>query len=105
MADEPTEKPLVEVLPTREGDYSAIASANAPFIYCDGAAVFGHYAGVIHVTLDAVRRMPVADNNSPASDRVITAHLRMSIPAAMSLKNALDGALLMALPTKEGPAN
>ena len=33
-----------------------------------------------------------------STDRVIVAHLRMNIPAALALKAAIEGALLLATP-------
>jgi hypothetical protein len=104
VADEPAVKPLIEVIPSRAGDVSAIASAQAPFIFFDNAAVFGYYNGIVHVTLETGRHTPAADGGI-ATDRVIVAHLRMNLEAAKSLKSALDGALLMATPPPEGHAH
>ena len=100
VTDKPEEKPLVEVIPSRNGDVSALASAQAPFIFCDNAPVFGYYNGIVHVTLEAVRRMPGADGQSVFVDRAITAHLRMNLEAARALRSALDGAILMATPAR-----
>jgi hypothetical protein len=37
---------------------------------------------------------------APIRDRVVVAHLRMSVPAALSLKVAIEAALLLAQPTE-----
>ena len=39
------------------------------------------------------------------NDQVVTAYLRGNIPAAISLRDAIDKALLLAAPTQEGKAN
>jgi hypothetical protein len=97
MAEKSDVKPPVEIIPSVERVISAIASAHAPFIYFEGAPAFGHMNGIIRVTLEAYKDTPIPPE-SVASDRVIVAHLRMNIPAALSLKAALEGALLLAKP-------
>jgi hypothetical protein len=97
MADDPNQKPPVEIIPSVPGSISAIASAHAPFLYFENAGAFGILNGVIRITLDAQRIFP-AEGESVAIDRVVVAHLRMNIPAAMSLKAAIEGALLLAAP-------
>ena len=91
--------PLVEVIPSTQGTVSAIASAHAPFLYFDSAPTFGHVNGIIRVTLEATRDMPTNTEQRVGSDRVVVAHLRMTIPAAQSLKAAIEGALLLANPS------
>ena len=71
------------------------ASAHAPFLYFEDATVSGHTNGVIGITLEA-SRMIAADQGQVHKERVIVAHLRMNIPAALSLKRAIDAALLLA---------
>jgi hypothetical protein len=88
--------PIVEVIPSRADAVSGVASAHAPFLYFDGAPTFGFSAGIVSITLEALRFMSVGPQVT--RDRVIVAHLRMSLPAAQSLKEAIDGALLMARP-------
>lgn len=83
----------VEVIP---GVASTVASAH-PFLYFDSASAFGHMDGVIRITLEALRDMPTP-GSAVSLDLVIVAHLRMSVPAALSLKAAIDGALLLAAP-------
>lgn len=72
-------------------------SANAPFIYFENAVVSGHHFGMIRVTLEAARLM-AAEGSGVFADRVLVGHLRMNIPAAQSLRDSLDRALLMAKP-------
>jgi hypothetical protein len=97
MTDESRTKPqvVVETIPSLEGGISALASAHAPFLYFEQASAIGHLNGMIRVTLEASRDVPMPFGGV-ANDRVIVAHLRMNIPAAHSLKAALEGALLLA---------
>jgi hypothetical protein len=98
MVEETNAKSPVEIIPSIEGGISAIASAHAPFLYFENAPAFGHMNGVIRITLTASRIIP---GDAASQDHVIIAHLRMSVPAAVSLKNAKDGALLLAAPVSE----
>ena len=100
MADDPNPKPPVEIIPSVEGGISAIASAHAPFLYFEEARAFGHLNGIIRITLEAARILATGTGEI-AFDRVVVAHLRMNIPAALSLKAAIDGALLLAAPTPQ----
>lgn len=77
--------------------------ANAPVIYFDGAPCYGSSGGIVHVTLAAGRHL--LEDNQVAVDAVAVAFLRCSIPAARSLKEALERALLMATPRSEGGGN
>jgi hypothetical protein len=98
MADESGPKPpVVEMIPGVAGEVSAIASANAPFIYFDGAANFGFAHGVANITLEALRYTSVG--NQLLRDRVVVAHLRMNAPALQSLKDAIAGIELIANPS------
>jgi hypothetical protein len=104
MPENPDVKPPVEVIPSVAGEISAIASAHAPFLYFEQISAFGHLNGIIRITLEASRDMPAPGNPQAAvADRVIVAHLRMNVPAALSLKAALEGALLMAAPAAGTP--
>jgi len=96
MPDETNPKPPVETIPSVQGGISAIGSAQAPFLYFENAPTFGALNGVIQITLEAQRIFPT--DAGTAVDRVVVAHLRMNIPAAMSLKGAIDGALLLVTP-------
>jgi len=97
MADNADPKTPIETIPSVQGGYSAVASAHAPFFYFDNAPAFGHLNGIIRITLEASRDMPSGDG-LVSSDHVIVAHLRMNMAAALSLKGAIDGALLLASP-------
>jgi hypothetical protein len=103
MSDDTNAKPPVETIPGVEGGISEIASAHAPFLYFDIATNFGFNNGIVNVTLETVRYMSAGQKVT--LDRVVVAHLRMSIPAASSLKAALDGALLLASPAAGSPAS
>lgn len=107
MAEEPTKAPpvLTEIIPSVAGKISAIASANAPFVYFENAALYGLLNGIGQVTLDAQRLSANAVDGAVAIDRVFVAHLRGNLAAIRSLRAALDGVLLMAAPKPEGPEN
>ena len=104
MSDKTNVKPPVEIFPSVTGEISAIASAHAPFLYFEMASAFGYANGIIRITLEAARIMPAPGNPEAAvTDRIIIAHLRMNVPAALSLKSAIEGALLMATPAAGTP--
>jgi hypothetical protein len=79
------------------------ASAHAPFLYFEEAPTFGHTGGVIQITLEAASLH--GTHEAVAFERVIVAHLRMNIPAALALKAAIDGALLLAQPSQSTSKN
>src|SRR5262249_51000581 len=83
-------------------EISAVDSAHAPLLYFDPVRVVGHNHGVIRITLEALRDLP-ATGNRPRADTVIVAHLRMNVPAAQTLKAAIDTALLLAAPPAAAP--
>jgi hypothetical protein len=101
MADNTDPKSPVEVIPSTRGGISAIASAHAPFIYFESAPIFAFTNGVIRITLEASRDLP-GPGGEVTTDRALVAHLRMNVPAALSLKAALEGALLLARPSPPG---
>jgi|EndMetStandDraft_8_1072994.scaffolds.fasta_scaffold04926_5 hypothetical protein len=73
----------------------ALASNQAPFVYFDGVITHGVNHGVIQLELAA--RTVVPDGKGGATSEVVmTAHLRCSVDAAASLRQALDHALLLA---------
>ena len=57
MPDKPavTAPVVTENIPASAGQISAIASANAPFVYFDSASPFGLLNGIAQVTLEANR--------------------------------------------------
>ena len=97
MADDPNPKPPVETIPSVQGGISAIGSAHAPLLYFEEASAFGILNGVVRITLEAHRIFPT-EGEAAAVDRVVVAHLRMSAPAAMSLKASTEGVLLIEAP-------
>jgi hypothetical protein len=78
-------------------------SISAPFIFYEVAPVFGFTNGVINLTLSANRSWVTADGVQ--NEQVVVAHLRGNIQAAMSLRKAIEDALLLAAPTANGQAN
>jgi hypothetical protein len=69
------------------------SSEQAPFIYFDGVVTFGVNAGAIQLELAANTLVP--DGAAIRTDVLITAHLRCSPAAAMSLRDSIDKALAM----------
>jgi hypothetical protein len=78
--------------------------AHAPVIFFEGTPGFGYLNGVVNVTL-AVHRTLVRPDGTVFTDQVVVGYLRGSIPAARSLRDSIDRALLLAAPTVEGRAN
>jgi hypothetical protein len=98
MADDPDTRP-------KEGDIIPVSDTpHAPFIFYEGAPAFGFTNGVVNITL-AAGRILVGSDSSPVNDHVVVAYLRGNVQAALSLRKAIDGALLLAAPTQEGKAN
>lgn len=98
MADHPDTRP-------KEGVMIPVADIpHAPFIFYENAAAFGVTNGVINLTLSANRTW-IGPDGKTVNDQVVTVYLRGNIAAALSLKHALDSALLLATPTQEGKAN
>ena len=82
-----------------------VTDANAPFIYFETVSSLGLLNGIGQLTLEANRLLSSGPDGRVAVDRVVVAHLRSNLPALRSLRAAIDGILLMAEPTPEGPAN
>ncbi len=93
MSENVRPKLPVDIAPALDGPASSLASALAPFLYFESAPVFGAMSGIIQITLEAGRLMP--GSNGPTADRVVVAHLRMNRDGALSLRAALDQALLL----------
>ena len=104
MADEAKPMP-VEIIPSVVGGISAIASANAPFVYFENAPFFGLIGGVGKVAITATRQIGNSGEHGVLADQVIVAHLVGNLPTIRALRAALDGVLLMAEPKPEGAAN
>jgi hypothetical protein len=106
MPDDEKKPPLfVEQIPSVAGGISAMASANAPFIYFDGVPNYGFNGQIANITLEVVRFVSVPGPITPQVDRVSVAHLRMTLDAMRSLKNAIEGIEAMAHPVPEGAKN
>lgn len=91
-----SDTPMSEIIPGVEDGVSAIAGANAPFIFVDGCPTYGFSSGVGNITVEALRFQGVG--GKVVRDRVIVAHLRMGIHGLLSLKSAFDAMLLQATP-------
>jgi hypothetical protein len=102
MADNPDTRP-------KDGTVIPVSDiAHAPFIYYEWTPSFGFTHGVVNVTLSANRTW--IGLNGIMNEQVVVAHLRGNIQAAISLRKALDDALLLAAPVAraegaEGKAN
>lgn len=77
-----------KVLPGRRNEFPAIASADAPILYCDWIGARGCSNNVVAITLEAVRLMAIG--GQVVADRVVVGHLRMPMQTMRSLKAALD---------------
>ena len=104
MADKPDITPPISGGGKTAPVLSNSASAHAPFLYFEEASAMSHLNGVIRITLEAGRVIPSADGRVDI-DKVMVAHLRMNIPAALSLKSAIEGALLLATPSQTEAKN
>ena len=93
-----TDKPPQPASKAPEVNISDAASALAPFLYFERASAFGHFEGLVRITLESQRIVPHASGGGVTVDRVVNAHLRMSVPAAQSLQKAIESALLMMAP-------
>jgi hypothetical protein len=79
-----------------------IDSPHAPIIFFDNVPTFNNYNNVVGLTLSVIRTLP--DNKGGVTnDQVIVAFLRGNIQAALSLRKAIDDALLLGAKT-EGEA-
>ncbi len=95
-----TDKVPQAALKGPEANISDAGSAQAPFLYFERASAFGHFEGLVRITLESQRILPHASGGGVTVDRVVNAHLRMSVPAAQSLQRAIESALLMMAPEK-----
>jgi hypothetical protein len=94
MADDPDPHPKESL-----GD-----TLHAPFIFYEQAPSLGFNNGVINITLSAHRTL-VGKDGVVVNEHVVVAYLRGNVPAALSLRQAIDNALLLVAPTQEGKAN
>jgi hypothetical protein len=88
MADNP------DAPATRPGiKIAAGSSEQAPFIYFDGVSCFGTNGGTIQIELGANTLTP--EGSGVKVDVLLTAHLRCSPAAAITLRDSIDKALAM----------
>ena len=99
MADNPDPRPgeVAVIIPIND-------TPHAPFIFYEGAPVASHINGVINITLSASRAY-IGPDGAPRTDHVVVAYLGGNVQAAVSLREAINNALLLAAPTTEGKAN
>lgn len=95
MTDKPAAPETIEFINS--------GSESAPFIYFDGALTYGILHGAVQIELAARTIIPTPDGKTRDA-HVITAHLRCSRNAALSLKSAIDNAFLLLAPT-DGKVN
>ena len=69
--------------------------AAGPVVFFDQAPTYGHLNGVIEVTLTSRLLLPTADSKV-ITEFIAAGHLRGSVVAMASLRDAIDGALKMA---------
>jgi len=94
MADNPDARPPEGLI------ISVSDTPHAPFIFYEIAPAFGFTNGVVNVTLSANRTW-IADGKV-LNEQVVVAYLRENVQAALSLRHALDSALLLAAPPAQG---
>jgi len=75
------------------------SAEHAPFIYFDAILTAGIHQGNVRVELGASTVVPTVDGQARTL-QVITAHLRCSPSAAVTLRDAIDKALLLLAPAK-----
>jgi hypothetical protein len=91
----------------RPGKVPAVAisdTPHAPFIFYENAPAFGFMNGVVNITLSANRTYAGPDG-AIVNEQVVVAYLRGNVPAAISLRQAIDSALLLAAPTGQDKAS
>jgi hypothetical protein len=96
MADNPDTHPAKQSVLTPVSDIP-----HAPFIYYEGSIALGFNNGVINLTLAAGRTWTDSDG-AVINDHVVVAYLRGNVQAALSLRQAIDSALLLAAPPTQG---
>jgi len=92
MADNPEARPA-QAPPVPVSD-----APHAPFIFYENAPAMGFTNGVVNITLSANRTYAGPDG-AIVNEQIVVAYLRGNVPAALSLRQAIDNALLLAAPT------
>jgi hypothetical protein len=81
-----------------------VYALHAPTIFYEWAPAFGFTNGVVNLTL-AANRTWIGQDGAVVNEQVVVAHLRGNVQAALSLRDSLDKALLLAASTPEGQAD
>jgi len=98
MADNPDPRPAqVPIIPVSD-------SPHAPFIFYEWAPAFGFTNGIVNLSL-AANRSHIGKDGAALNEQVVVAHLRGNVQAALSLRDSVNKALLLAAPTPEGKTN
>src|SRR5262245_16168604 len=94
---------MTDNLQPRAEKVTAIPISDAPhasFIYFENAPAFGFANGVVNITLSANRTYAGPDG-AVLNEQVVVAYLRGNIPAALTLRKAIDKELLLTAPTAQ----
>jgi hypothetical protein len=89
------------------GEFVELSPIPMNVMYFEEAPSFSHMNGIIGVTLAVTGDVPDHSTETIKRCASVVAYLRCNIQAAMALRAALDGALLLAQPIEnpEGKAN
>jgi hypothetical protein len=98
------ENPDTTVVQPSEVRLTASDLPHAPVIYFENAPALGCVPGVIRLTLSTGITLPTSDGKV-RNEELVVCYLRCNVLAAVSLRKAIDDALLLAAPTVEGKAN
>jgi hypothetical protein len=90
------------IAPIKKGQHIQVSDSSAesaPFIYFDTVLTAGVYQDNIRLEVGASTVIPTGDG-AAKTVHVITAHLRCSPSAALTVRDAIDKALLLLAPAK-----
>jgi hypothetical protein len=73
---------------------------HAPFVFFENAPALGFTNGVAAITLSANRTW-IDPSGVVVNEQCVVAHLRGNVQALLSLRQAIDSALLLAAPTQQ----
>ena len=76
-------------------------ASDAPIIFFEGISTFSNNNGIVGLMLVAGLTLPTDDGGTVGKVSAV-AHLRCSIAVAVALRDALDRALLLGVPTAGG---
>jgi len=99
MAKKTSSKPLPRsvVDPAAQNIIVPVGGLEAPVLYFDDVTNFGCNNGVVNATLVAAVHLPQTDGKIGVTFRV-QCLLRTSIPGAVSMREAMKKAILLAMP-------